>query len=140
MCRKWDQREGAGGAAGVAAAGVLLALAAAGTGLHLRAVVDLAAEDFAVHRRQGFVQHAVHRAACQRAGQRLLPGHDGQHLGQFAVADDLGAVDVGAVLRDGGARPSAAEVQPISRRCAFMASPKRRCAPRWVRRALACAS
>ena len=67
------------------------------------------------------------RAARQVAGQRLLPRHDVEHLGQLAVADDLGAVDVGAVLRQRGAAPQRGDAAP---RCArrsighgFMASP-----------------
>src|SRR5215831_6299704 len=79
----------------------LLRRRGSGRGRH-RVVAHLAAEHVAVHRRQRLVEHAAWWAARQVALQRLLPRHDVEHLRQLAVADDLRALDVGAVLREGG--------------------------------------
>src|SRR6476620_10658360 len=54
----------------------------------LRVVADLAAEDFAVDRRERLVEDADERPAAEVAGARLLPRHDVGDLGQLAVADD----------------------------------------------------
>src|SRR5262245_7127297 len=67
--------------------------------LHQRMVVDLALEHLAVDRGKRLVENAAPRPAHQLGRQWLLPRHDVQHLGQFAIAQDLGALQVGAIRR-----------------------------------------
>src|SRR5471032_969528 len=59
-----------------------------GVRLFERLVAHLAPEHVAIDRRERLVDHAHRRPAGEVARQRLLPGHDVEHLGQFAVADD----------------------------------------------------
>src|SRR5262245_63764092 len=80
----------------------LLALAAGIAGLrlrrrrlHQRVVMDLPLEHLAIHRRERLVEHAARRPADQLGRQRLLPGNDVEHLRQLAVAEYLGALEVG---------------------------------------------
>ena len=61
-------------------------------------VAVLSAKYVTVDGLQHFIQQAVHRPPDEIAHLRTAPGHDVQHLGQLAVADDLRAVDVGAGL------------------------------------------
>src|SRR5450755_1373168 len=68
-----------------------------GTRRGLPVVAHLAAKDVAVEGRERLVEDADEGTSGKIARPGLLPGHDVEDLGQLAVADDLAALEVGAV-------------------------------------------